>query len=256
MNLSKSGSPGFSNRPSKAAEKSGLTGSRRTSLLPQLAAELQEFVKDQYTCWREELVPGLAAESVRVRKVNELDPDAKKVVEKFYSEQVEPILTPVTVDPAHPFPRVLNKALCVAFLLRRRKKASEVYLGVVTVPRALPRLLRLPAAEGAIEFAFLHDIVHAYSQRLYHGYEILSAAPFRVTRNSNLYLREEESRSILDSVDTQLHLRRKGAAVRLEIEQGADPEIIERLRSNFALAAWQVFQVHGPVNLVAALQSL
>jgi polyphosphate kinase len=218
-------------------------------LLPKLADELQSFVKDQYTCWREELVPGLAAESVRVRKVDELDSEARKFVEKFYSEQVEPILTPVTMDPAHPFPRVLNKALCVAFLLRRRKKASEVYLGVVTVPRALPRLLRLPAAEGAIEFTFLHDIVHAYSQRLYHGYEILSAAPFRVTRNSNLYLREEESRSILDSVDTQLHLRRKGAAVRLEIEQGADPEIIERLRSNFALAPWQVFQVHGPVNL-------
>jgi len=218
-------------------------------LLPQLAEELQDFVKDQYTCWQEQLVPGLGAESIRLRKVDELDAEAKKFVEKFYSEQVEPILTPVTVDPAHPFPRVLNKALCVAFLLRRRKKASEVYLGVVTVPRALPRLLRLPAAEGAIEFAFLHDIVHSYSQRLYHGYEVLSAAPFRVTRNSNLYLREEESRSIMDSVDTQLHLRRKGAAVRLEIERGADPEIVERLRSNFALASWQVFQVDGPVNL-------
>jgi polyphosphate kinase len=227
----------------------GPDGLPPAELLTRLAAELQEFVKDQYACWREQLVPGLGSESIRVRKVNELDPEAKKVVEQFYSEQVEPILTPVTVDPAHPFPRVLNKALCVAFLLRRRRKASEVYLGVVTVPRALPRLLRLPAAEGAIEFAFLHDIVHAYSQRLYHGYEILSAAPFRVTRNSNLYLREEESRNILDSVDTQLHLRRKGAAVRLEIEQGADPEIVERLRSNFALAEWQVFQVHGPINL-------
>src|SRR5580700_3635390 len=227
----------------------GPDGLAPAELLSRLASELQEFVKDQYTCWRDELVPGLAGESVRVRKVNELEPEAKKVVEKFYSEQVEPILTPVTVDPAHPFPRVLNKALCVAFLLRRRRKGSEIYLGVVTVPRALPRLLRLPAQEGAIEFTFLHDIVHAYSQRLYHGYEILSAAPFRVTRNSNLYLREEESRSILDSVDTQLHLRRKGAAVRLEIEYGADPEIIERLRSNFALAEWQVFQVHGPINL-------
>jgi polyphosphate kinase len=227
----------------------GPDGLAPAELLPRLATELQEFVEDQYDCWRDQLVPGLGSESVRVRKVSDLDPEAKRVVEQFYSEQVEPILTPVTVDPAHPFPRVLNKALCVAFLLRRRRKASEVYLGVVTVPRALPRLLRLPAPEGAIEFAFLHDIVHAYSQRLYHGYEILSAAPFRVTRNSNLYLREEESRSILDSVDTQLHLRRKGAAVRLEIEHGADPEIIDRLRSNFALAEWQVFQVHGPINL-------
>jgi polyphosphate kinase len=219
-------------------------------LLPRLAAELQAFVRDQYACWKGDLTPGLERESIRVRKIDELTPDAKTVVEKFYSEQVEPILTPVTVDPAHPFPRVLNKALCVAFLLRRRRhKTSDVYLGVVTVPRVLPRLLRLPAPQGAIEFTFLHDIVHAYSHRLYHGYEILSAAPFRVTRNSNLYLREEESRSILDSVDTQLHLRRKGAAVRLEIEEGADPEIIERLRSNFGLDAWQVFEVHGPINL-------
>jgi len=236
------------------AEKSGgetePDGMTPGELLPQLASELQAFVRDQYACWREDLVPGLEREAIRVRKIDELTSDAKTVVEKFYSEQVEPILTPVTVDPAHPFPRVLNKALCVAFLLRRRRhKSSDVYLGVVTVPRVLPRLLRLPAPEGAIEFTFLHDIVHAYSHRLYHGYEILSAAPFRVTRNSNLYLREEESRSILDSVDTQLHLRRKGAAVRLEIEEGANPEIIERLRSNFGLAPWQVFEVHGPINL-------
>src|SRR5271169_5139146 len=107
----------------------GPDGLSPDALLPQLAHELQEFVKDQYTCWREELVPGLASESVRVRNVDEMDSEAKKVVEKFYSEQVEPILTPVTVDPAHPFPRVLNKALCVALLLRRRKKASQVYLG-------------------------------------------------------------------------------------------------------------------------------
>ena len=193
-------------------------------LLPRLAGELHAFVDAQYSCWRNKLVPALAGESVRVRKVSDLSPEAKKVVERFYLEQVEPILTPVTVDPAHPFPGVLNKALCVAFLLRRKRKAaSEAYVGVVTVPRALPRLLRLPADGGAIEFAFLHDIVHAYSQRLYHGYEVLSAAPFRVTRNSNLYLREEESRSVLESVDTQLHLRRKGAAVRVEIEHGADP---------------------------------
>jgi polyphosphate kinase len=227
----------------------GPDGIAPAELLPQLAAEIHEFVKDQYVCWREQIVPGLAAESVRVKKVNELDSEATRFVEKFFAEQVEPILTPVTVDPAHPFPRVLNKALCVAFLLRRRKKASETYLGVVIVPRALPRVLRVPSAEGTIEFTFLHDIVHANAQRLYHGYEILSAAAFRVTRNSNLYLREEESRSILDSVDAQLHLRRKGEAVRLEIERGADPEIVERLRSNFVLAPWQVFPIDGPVNL-------
>ncbi len=102
---------------------------------------------------------------------------------------------------------------------------------------------------GKIEFTFLHDIVHYFAGHLYHGYSILSAAPFRVTRNSNLYLREEESRSILDTVDKQLHHRRKGAAVRLEINAGANSEIVERLRSNFGLEPWQIFRVDGPVNL-------
>ncbi len=107
----------------------------------------------------------------------------------------------------------------------------------------------MPSAEGTFDYIFLHDIVEAYAGRLFHGYKILSSAPFRVTRNSNLYLREEESRSILDSVDAQLHRRRKGEAVRLEIDADASPEIVERLRSNFHLAAWQVFHAKGPVNL-------
>lgn len=229
--------------------EAGPDGLAPREVLSRLGIAIHDFVTDQYECWRDTLVPALAGESIRVRRIDELGPEARRTVDRFYSERVEPLLTPVTVDPAHPFPRVQNKALCLAFLLRRKRKASHVYLGVVTVPRALPRLLRLPAAAAKTEFTFLHDIVHAYADHLYHGYQILSAAPFRVTRNSNLYLREEESRSILDSVDTQLHRRRKGAAVRLEIEARADVEIVERLRSNFRLNPWQVFEVHGPINL-------
>ncbi len=142
---------------------------------------------------------------MRVLSVGELKPDQKEYVEEFYSKTVEALLTPVTVDPAHPFPHVLNKALCLAFLLRRKRRRAEVYLGVVTVPRALPRLVMLPSAEGKTEYVFLHDVVHAFSARLYRGYEVVSAAAFRVTRNSNLYLEEEESRTILDTVDSQLH---------------------------------------------------
>lgn len=218
-------------------------------VLAQLSAGIHQFVEDQYHCWRQKLVPALAEKSIRVRTFPQLKPDAKRAVRRFYLERVEPLMTPVTVDPAHPFPRVLNKALCVACLLQRKRNDSPILLGVVTVPRALPRVFRIPSPEGTIEYIFLHDIVEAYAGRLYHGYKILSSAAFRITRNSNLYLREEESRSILDSVDLQLHRRRKGAAVRLEIEAGADAEIIGRLKSNFHLADWQVFHTNGPVNL-------
>jgi polyphosphate kinase len=117
------------------------------------------------------------------------------------------------------------------------------------VPRALPRLLLLPSEDGAVKYVFLSDVIQAFADRLYHGYEVLSAAAFRVTRNSNLYMEEEESRSIMDSVDAQLHRRRKGEAVRLEIEASANQEIIDRLIANFRLEPWQIFRVEGPPNL-------
>src|SRR5437899_11932916 len=210
--------------------------------------ETHEFVEEQYLCWNEKLRPALAENGIRVLGLHELDTKAKEFVADYCERELDPLLTPVTVDPAHPFPRVINKALCVAFLLRRRRRSSLTYTGVVTVPRALPRLVRLPS-DGTIDFIFLHDLVSFHAARMYTGYDIVSSAAFRVTRNSNLYLAEEESRNLLESVRTELHNRRKGDAVRLEIEADADPEIIERLRTNFEIEPWQVFSVHGPVNL-------
>jgi polyphosphate kinase len=213
-----------------------------------VSRETHEFVDDQYRCWNEQLVGLLAENGIRVLGLHELDARAREFVEDYCERELDLLLTPVTVDPAHPFPRVINKALCVAFLLRRRRRSSMTYTGVVTVPRALPRLIRLPS-EGTTDFIFLADLVAHHASRMYHGYDIVSAAAFRVTRNSNLYLAEEESRNLLESVRTELHNRRKGDAVRLEIDSDADGEIVERLRSNFELEPWQVFPVNGPVNL-------
>jgi polyphosphate kinase len=206
------------------------------------------FVDDQYSCWNEELRPALARQGIRVLGVHELDSRARAFIEEYSERELDLLLTPVTVDPAHPFPRVINKALSVAFLLRRRRRSALTYTGVVTVPRALPRLVRLPS-DGTDDFIFLADLVAFHASRMYHGYDIVSSAAFRVTRNSNLYLAEEESRNLLESVRTELHNRRKGDAVRMEIESDAEPEIIERLRTNFELEPWQVFSVNGPVNL-------
>ena len=213
-----------------------------------VSRETHEFVDDQYHCWNDKLRPALSDHGIRVLGLHELDSRARAFVEEYCEKELDLLLTPVTVDPAHPFPRVINKALCVAFLLRRRRRSALTYTGVVTVPRALPRLVRLPS-EGTDDFIFLADLVAFHASRMYHGYDIVSSAAFRVTRNSNLYLAEEESRNLLESVRTELHNRRKGDAVRMEIEADADPEIIERLRVNFELEPWQVFSVNGPVNL-------
>ena len=218
--------------------------------LGKVSAAMQVFVRDQYKCWNDELLPALAKESIRVLNTGELDAKAARFTKTFYDRRVSPMLTPVTVDPSHPFPHVLNKALCIAFLLRRRRGGNgKPYFGVLTVPRALPRLLRIPTENGGIRFAPLHDIISAYASRLYRGYEILASTAFRITRNSNLYLEQEESRSLLETIDSQVSQRRKGDAVRLEIEEGAHPDVVERLVSTFELDESLVFRVRGPVNL-------
>ena len=223
----------------------GLTMAEERDLLN---LQTHEFVDQQYACWNERLRPELAEQGIRVLGIGELDDEALAFVDDYCDRELDPLLTPVTVDPAHPFPRVINKALCVGLLLRRRRRSSLTYTGVVTVPRALPRLVRLPS-QGTIDFIFLADLVVHHAAKMYHGYDIVSSAAFRVTRNSNLYLQEEESRNLLESVRAELHNRRKGDAVRMEIESQADPEIIERLRTVFELDPWQVFPVNGPVNL-------
>src|SRR6202142_349516 len=207
-----------------------------------------EFVEKQYSYWNEDLRPELKEQGIRVLGIDELDEEALAFANNYCARELDPLLTPVTVDPAHPFPRVINKATCVALLLRRRRRSSLTYTGVVSVPRALPRLVRLPS-EGTIDFIFLADLVVYHATRMYKGYDIVSSAAFRVTRNSNLYLQEEESRNLLESVRAELHNRRRGDAVRMEIESDANPEIIERLGTVFELDPWQIFPVHGPVNL-------
>jgi polyphosphate kinase len=222
-----------------------LTAQQERELISQ---ETHEFVQEQYECWNSKLLPALAKENIRVLELKDLAPDQLAFIDSYCEKEVDPLLTPVTVDPSHPFPRVLNKALCIALLLKRKRRATGTYMGVVTVPRVLPRLVRLPSKSG-IDYIFLADLLTYHAASMYRGYDIISAASFRVTRNSNLYLEEEEARNLLESVRTELHKRRKGDAVRLEIETEVHPEIARRLQQTFELEDWQVFYTLGPVNL-------
>ena len=150
-----------------------------------IARETHEFVQEQYDCWNNKLIPALAKENIRVLDLKDLDSEQEAFIDAYCEKEVDPLLTPVTVDPAHPFPRVLNKALCIALLLKRKRRASGTYMGVITVPRVLPRLVRLPSQTG-IDYVFLADLLTYHAASMYRGYEIVSAASFRVTRNSNL----------------------------------------------------------------------
>ena len=228
----------------------GFDGLRPDQSLAQLTTDIHAFVQAQYRCWNQQLLPELRAQKIRLLDWNELDSDAQEFAKDYFQREVDPLLTPVSIDPAHPFPRVLNKALCLALLLRAKRRSSgPKVLGVVTVPRALPRFVRLPASEGRWDYLLLQDLIAQHLGGMYRGYELLAQAAFRVTRNSNLYFEEEEARSLLETIRVELHNRRKGDAVRLEIETRADPEIVERLRVNFELEESQVCRSEGPVNL-------
>jgi polyphosphate kinase len=232
-------------------DEGGLTPSER---LDKLRDWLHNITREQAACWTDHLVADLASAGIRILKWKQLREPDRTFATQYFHDQVDPLLTPVTLDPSHPFPRVLNKALCLALLMRHKRKlkggaTSAKALGVVTIPRSLPGLIALPSRPGSHNFLLLDDLIEAHIEPMFRGYRILSCAAFRVTRNSNLYMQEEESRSLLESVAEELHNRRKGDVVRMEIDASADEEIIDRLRTNFELDRWQIFPSSAPVNL-------
>ncbi len=221
--------------------------------LTALTAEMHDFVAAQYRCWNEQILPELSRNGIRLLQWNELSDSQRDIAKAYFQREVDPLLTPITIDPAHPFPRVLNRALCLAMLLRiKRRSSAPAVLGVLTVPRALPRFVRLcepDSANPTYDYIMLQDLVAQNLSGMYRGYEVIAQAAFRVTRNSNLYFEEEEARSLLESIRSELHNRRKGDAVRLEIATEAHPEIVDRLRTNFELDDSQIYQANGAVNL-------
>jgi polyphosphate kinase len=139
----------FLQRIEHGSRETGADGLTAEEELAKVTAAMHLFVRDQYKCWNEELLPALTRQSIRVLSVQELAVKAARTAKTFYERRILPMLTPVTVDPSHPFPRVMNKALCVVFILQRRRGGNgKPFFGVVTIPRALPRLMCIPSEDG------------------------------------------------------------------------------------------------------------
>ena len=173
----------------------------------------------QFRCWREDLVPALAREDIHVFDYDELDDTDKAWAEKYYRALVRPVLTPLGIDPSHPFPQLLNKSLNIVVQLDiERNGETQRRLAVVQVPRVLPRLVRLPREDDRRDYLYLGYLIGHFLADLFPGTTILGYWHFRVTRNSELYIDEEDVGNLLSAVENELHNRRKGAAVRLEVE--------------------------------------
>ncbi len=234
--------------------EAGVPDAGPDGLLPEelyeaVSVEAHRMVDEQYACWNDELLPALKKADVHIRSLKDLNNAEQAFIRDYWRDELHPVLTPLTVNPAHPFPRVVNKSLCLAVLLR--DSDGDTLFGVVTVPRVLPRLIRLPREDEGrrMDYVFLADLVRAHIPKLYRGYKILGTAAFRITRNSDLYLDEEEADDLLLAIEDELKRRRKGDTVRLEIDAAAPKQIERRLRAIYHLREKQVYRVNGPVNL-------
>ncbi len=224
----------------------GLTASECFRAVEQRARRL---VDDADRCWRELLVPQLAVHGIRFHPATRLAEPDRLWIEEYYRHEVHPVLTPLAIDPSHPFPQIANKTLnLITQATLEEEGQTRTRLAIVQVPRGLPRLVRLPRTDGRLDFVFLADLIGAQLPALFPGTRLDGWWAFRVTRNSELYLDEEEITNLLHAVERELHNRRTGDAVRLEYDAELPREILTELQTRLGLGNEDLYPIHGPVN--------
>ena len=226
-----------------------MDGLTATETLRAIVKRVRRMVEQQYACWREELLPALAANGIRLLELAELEASDLAWVEDYYHTQVRPVVTPLAIDPAHPFPQLLNKSLnLIVRLEMARNREVLKHMAVVQIPRNMPRMVKLPRADARQDYVYLDRLIGHYLADLFPGTKLLGYWPFRVTRNSELYIDEEESSNLLKAVENELHNRRKGDAVRLEIDHQCPQFVREPLLKTLRLSADDLYLIDGPLN--------
>ncbi|MFP4166542.1 MAG: polyphosphate kinase 1 [Opitutales bacterium] len=218
----------------------------------------KRLVADQYECWEKQIVPTLKDSGVLFCEYDDLTRNERKWARQYFEEQVLPVLTPLAIDPAHPFPQLTNKALYILTAIDDPKnRRIERLMAIIPVPRILPRIVHIgaPRQGNPDVYIFLSDIIQRHVKELFPGYKVPSAAPFRITRNSDLYIDEEEVDNLLRQVEEELMNMQKGAAVRLEIAKGADPALLEELLEAINLQPENVYTINGPINLLRLMSA-
>ncbi len=233
---------------SDAVERS-MDGLTSTESFQAIVKRMRQMVRDQYTCWREDLQPALSTHGIRILDMPELDLQDMGWLLQYFRSQVRPVLTPLAIDPAHPFPQLLNKSLNLIVRLEMDRNGEALkHLAVVQIPRILPRMVKLPRSDSRQDFVYLSKLIGHHLADLFPGTRIIGYWPFRVTRNSELYIDEEEAANLLKAVENELHNRRKGDAVRLEIDHECPPFIREVLLKTFRLSEDDLYMIDGPLN--------
>lgn len=244
--------------PHITAAKNGETkGIYTVASFEALAAKAHDLVARQYALYNLALVPAFAAHGIRIISHGDRSPAHKRWVREYFLREVRPLLIPVGLDPAHPFPQVANKSLNFIVRLKGRDAfGRENEVAIVRVPRALPRIIRIPSKVAPREalFVSLSSIVRAHLDDLFPGREVTEFSQFRVTRHSDLALDEEDVRNLRTALRQGLQHRHYGQAVRLEVSAGCSQFLSDFLLRQFDLPGAALYRVHGPVNLVRLTQ--
>jgi polyphosphate kinase len=230
----------------------GSDGLAPQELMRRISESAHALVSEQYRVLNEQLLPELEAQDIRVVKRAQWSTRQQRWVRKYFLREVLPVLTPVGLDPAHPFPRILNKSLNFVLEIEGQDAFGRTAgYAVVQVPRALPRLIALPQdiSQGPHDFVMLSSIVHDQVGELFPGMTVKSCHQFRVTRNSDLWVDEEEVDDLLHAIKGELSSRNYGEGVRLEVAFDCPAELVNYLLERFHLDEQDLYRVNGPVNL-------
>ncbi|MEQ1774407.1 MAG: polyphosphate kinase 1 [Burkholderiales bacterium] len=232
---------------------SGPDGMPARQVYEQVAREAHELIAAQYRLFNDDITPALAKEGIRFLQRADFSAAQLAWIKSYFTREVMPVLTPIGLDPSHPFPRVLNKSLNFAIELEGKDAFGRGSgIAIVQAPRVLPRVIRLPRdiAGAEYDFVFLSSIMHAHMSDLFAGMKVVDSYQFRLTRNSDLFVDDEEVKDLRAALRGELPHRQFGDEVRLEVSANCSPQISEYLKSQFQLDVEDVYRVDGPVNLV------
>lgn len=235
----------------------GSDGIAPAELLERVSEEVHAIIGEQYALLNEEILPALEREGIGFVRRSLWTEAQAEWIRDYFRREVSPVLTPIGLDPAHPFPRILNKSLNFAVALAGRDAfGRDSGVAIVQAPRALPRVIRLPRDLCTLEysFVFLSSIMHAHVEELFSGMEVLDCYQFRVTRNSDLFVDEEEVKDLRTSLKGELQQRHFGDAVRLELADTCSEQMEAFLLQHFKLARRDLYKTPGIVNLVRLMQ--
>jgi polyphosphate kinase len=241
---------GLKQRLELGSDHAGADGLTVTEQLQAIHDRTRGLVDAQYACLNEVLLPALRRQGIELLARATWDSATAEWLENYFEREIEPVLSPLALDPARPFPRIQNKSLnFIVRLAGQDAFGRDTGLAVVQAPRSLPRVVALPEADGHKRFVLLTGIVQQFVSKLFAGMEVLGCYQFRVTRNSDLFVDDEEVDDLRRALEGELAHRRYGAAVRLEVSAECPPDLDAFLMRQFALNEVDFYEVSGPVNL-------